>query len=692
MPPEYRGRFSVETIAEHLRLLEDLKDTPMRVRITPFEEGTFEIVIAARDYFSEFAIITGLLAAFGFDIQEGFISSAERYILDLFRVRSLGSQRWNSETQSQFQDELTWLVGLLAEDRFQEARGHVNRRLTEALSGRDVAAARLGPLDVQFRNQTTRPWTMMELTGKDSPGFLYALANALALRGIIIHNAYVRTTAHEIHDRVGITDRHGHKITGTRLQAELRITTVLIKQFTHCLPSAPDPAKALAHFDGMLDQLLADTRAGRMPAFLREKTTLDFLARLFGTSDFLWEDFLRRHLDTLLPVLQKPGPVVRDRNELARDLRKQLRPATTYTERKEMLNAFKDRELFRIDMAHLADRNTRLEPFSLALSDLAELVLEEACHVCVTELHVEYGTPRMSNERPSRFAICGLGKFGGREMGYASDIEVLFVYDGTGVTDGRTSLETSEYFERLSQMLLHVIEAKQEGIFHLDVRLRPHGGKSTLASSFDEMARYYARSGPAAAFERQALIKLRWVAGHRTLGMRVERLRDALVYSEASFDIKAALELRARQSAELVGLSEVNVKFSPGGLVDIEYAVQYLQIMHGSRHPGLRTPTTLAALSALRKAGLLSAAEETGLRDSYLFLRRVIDAMRIVRGNARDLVLPRLDSEEFTFLARRLGYHAPRWSIGTAKLQRDMYHHMSWTHRFFRSRFRSPSA
>ena len=67
-------------------------------------------------------------------------------------------------------------------------------------------------------------------------------------------------------------------------------------------------------------------------------------------------------------------------------------------------------------MAHLADRNTRLEPFSLALSDLAELVLEEACHVCVTELHVEYGTPRMSNERPSRFAICGLGKFGGREM------------------------------------------------------------------------------------------------------------------------------------------------------------------------------------------------------------------------------------------------------------------------------------
>src|SRR5207302_3721134 len=84
---------------------------------------------------------------------------------------------------------------------------------------------------------------------------------------------------------------------------------------------------------------------------------------------------------------------------------------------------------------------------SLALSDLAELVLEEACHVCVTELHVEYGTPRMSNERPSRFAICGLGKFGGREMGYASDIEVLFVYDGTGVTDGRTSLETSEYFE-----------------------------------------------------------------------------------------------------------------------------------------------------------------------------------------------------------------------------------------------------
>src|SRR5574341_1610961 len=102
-----------------------------------------------------------------------------------------------------------------------------------------------------------------------------------------------------------------------------------------------------------------------------------------------------------------------------------------------------------------------------------------------------------------------MGKFGGRELGYASDIEVLFVYGGGGRTSGKQALDNSEYFERLAQAILRSIEAKQEGIFHLDVRLRPHGGKGLLANTLDELHHYYSPSGLAAPFERQALIKLR---------------------------------------------------------------------------------------------------------------------------------------------------------------------------------------
>ena len=104
-------------------------------------------------------------------------------------------------------------------------------------------------------------------------------------------------------------------------------------------------------------------------------------------------------------------------------------------------------------------------------------------------------------------------------MGYASDIEVLFAYDGDGRTDGLEPLSNSEYFEHLCQEIMRFIEAKEEGIFHLDVRLRPHGRKGLLACAQDELESYYSPSGLAAPLERQALIKLRWVAGSRALAV-----------------------------------------------------------------------------------------------------------------------------------------------------------------------------
>jgi glutamate-ammonia-ligase adenylyltransferase len=159
------------------------------------------------------------------------------------------------------------------------------------------------------------------------------------------------------------------------------------------------------------------------------------------------------------------------------------------------------------------------------------------------------------------------------------------------------------------------------------------------------------------------------------------------VYGDTPWDLNTALELRRRQASELVSSTGINVKYSPGGLIDIEYAVQYLQILHGGRYKSLRNPSTLAALRALRRCRKLSIADERKLTRTYRFLRRLIDALRIVRGNARDLLLPPADSEEFIFLARRMGYQSGNWALAASRLQRDIQRHMAGTRRFFNARF-----
>ena len=688
--PDYLEAYSLDEIAEHLGGLRELGKLPLRLRIRQLHPNLYEVRIVARDYFSELAVIAGLLAAFDLNIEEGYLTTAGRYILDIFHVRPLTSNGFSQPAQVEFEREMVHLIELLAENRFQEARARLNRRLTEVIGRSEGSRALLQPVDVRFENLAGHAWTNMDITGADSPGFLYAFSNALGMRGITVHSGSIKSREGQVHDRFSVTDRHGRRITDPRGQAALRMTTVLIKQFTNCLSAAPDPAKALAHFDQMLDHVLEFAPQGRLPAFLHERATLDLLARLFGTSDFLWEDFLRANLETLLPVLQetKAGAGRTTRSALRRGLRRALGQAAGYEQQKAALNQFKDRELFRIDMRHLMDPLQQLEPFALALTELAEVVINEILVLCQKRLAVQFGVPRTESGKACGFAIFGLGKFGGREMGYASDIELLFVYQASGQTDGPTVIGNSEYFERLCQELLRLIEAKQEGIFHVDVRLRPHGQKGLLAVSYDEMEGYYSARGLAAPFERQALIKLRWVAGNRSLGKRVEALRDRFVYASTPWDLTTALELRRRQASELVSSTGTNVKYSPGGLIDIEYAVQYLQVLHGARYKSLRSPSTLAALRALRRFRKLSAVDETRLTRTYRFLRRLIDALRIVRGNARDLLLPPADSEEFIFLARRMGYQSRDWALAASRLQRDIQRHMAATRRFFNSRFR----
>jgi [glutamine synthetase] adenylyltransferase / [glutamine synthetase]-adenylyl-L-tyrosine phosphorylase len=261
---------------------------------------------------------------------------------------------------------------------------------------------------------------------------------------------------------------------------------------------------------------------------------------------------------------------------------------------------------------------------------------------------------------PSVISVCALGKCGGRELGFASDIELMFIYAGNGKTSGPEVMTTAEFYEKLVESFISAIHARREGIFEVDLQLRPYGKAGSLAVSIEAFRRYFVPGGPAWAYERQALVRLRPIAGDERLGQEIIGVRDAFVYTGIPFDVTAMRAMRERQIRHLVTGGTFNPKYSPGGLVDLEYLVQALQITHGAENPALRTTNTRQAMAALAAAGILSPDDYTLLRKAYTFLRWLIDSLRMVAGNAKDLVIPPEESEAFVYLARRLKYEGDR--------------------------------
>ena len=680
MGEDYLATFPPEALATHIRMVAALsEDQRVQVRIAPQGESEFDITIVGFDYLAQFSIFCGLLSAFALDIRTGDIYSFSKQslsskVVDVFRVAVKHGEAFDETKQREFEKELQTLAHLLAEGSTEEARTRLNRFLTERIEKmNEPLSGLLSPVLLNFDNQTSSEFTVMEVQSEDTFGFLYAVSNALSMRGIYISRVKIRSAAMQTRDRFFIANRWGDKIKEGQEQERLRLAVDMIKQFTHFLTEAPDPAKAMSHFDQFLDRIVEvgeDKFPDRTLALLAGSEGMGKLAHLLGSSDYLWNDLLRIHFMDLLPMIEADS-IPPEKAAMQRELRAALRTASS-NDKKAILNGFKDRQVVRIDVQHLLQSSATRFDFSRALTDLAEVVIDEAARIGYAQLE---GRP----EHP-RFSIFALGKFGGREMGYASDLELLFVHDDAG---------NSEYFESLAHRIVDFIETRDKGIFHIDLRLRPHGEAGSWATSFDQFAKYYNTHGEAAPFERQALIKLRWCAGDEDLGRRVEAHRDSFTYSGERWDWENALHMRRRQMEELVKPGRVNVKYSAGGIVDIEYAVQYLQLLNGKEHPELRVPATLEALDRLRRLQIVRETDYRLLHSSYLFLRNLIDALRIVRGDASDLVLPEESSEEFKSLARRLGYRERDRAKSAALLASDIQETMKQAQAYFVARFDS---
>jgi glutamate-ammonia-ligase adenylyltransferase len=439
------------------------------------------------------------------------------------------------------------------------------------------------------------------------------------------------------------------------LSRSARTLTQLFPLILESLAGTPEPDLGLIRLSLIAD---GQVRANALVAALRESPASVSRVCLLLASSRVAADAIRRHPEFLKELAGESLAVGRGVVEL------DALAATTIgwrleddAERGEEIRRFKRREELRVaarDLLGYADADA----VGAELSALADAALRSA----------------LSALEPSLpFAVIALGRYGGGELSYASDLDVIFVYEGSGADSAGAAIETSK------RLLREIGSLTPEGrAWEIDARLRPEGDSGQLARSVEGYTRYYAER--ARLWEFQSLLKARAVAGDPDLGARFCELIEPYVY-RADFSPESAAEIRSmkrRIEAERLGTDKsgrLNLKLGPGGLADVEFCVQLLQLRFGASHPTVRGASTRAGLIGLTEAGLLDPDDAETLGAAYRWCESARNRLFLQSGRASD-VLPTGEMEARS-LALGLGYtdqpademHAAHTDVTTAARQ-----------------------
>jgi glutamate-ammonia-ligase adenylyltransferase len=419
------------------------------------------------------------------------------------------------------------------------------------------------------------------------------------------------------------------------------------------LPGSADPDRALNNLERFL---ASPSGRARIPSLLEnEAQTLDILLNLFAASQ-MFSDLLVQfpdYLDMLrIPLRRSP-----DSRELRETLQAEVEAASDEAGLLRAFRRFRHRQLLRIGTNDIIWDRT-LEEVTKDISRVADIALDVAVQVARQRLARKFGEPTGPDGNPIGCAVLAFGKLGGEELNYSSDIDLMFVHAHEGTT--RTGLSAEEFFSRLVSEVVRLLAAHTDlgQAFRVDLRLRPEGHRSPLSRSLRSTLAYYDTLGR--TWERQALIKVRPVAGDLSLGHQFLQAIEPFIYRQyltfAEINEIKAMKRRIEQKARQMGIDAREVKTGRGGIRDIEFTIQFLQLLNGGDLPELRCRNTLAALSALEQAGCLTDQEYRVLDDAYRFLRRIEHRLQLLF----DLQTHRLpDSEpELRKLALRMGYSA----------------------------------
>ncbi|HSE31034.1 MAG TPA: hypothetical protein VLA93_05620 [Pyrinomonadaceae bacterium] len=357
-----------------------------------------------------------------------------------------------------------------------------------------------------------------------------------------------------------------------------------------------------------------------------------------------------------------------------------------------LLARFRRRELLRTYLHDIRRAHSLVETTE-ELSNLADAILQFALNLARQELDNRYGMPRVIDDRgrtaPADFCVVALGKLGSRELNYASDIDLVFLYSDEGTTAGtgeRGEVSNREYFVKLSEAIAKLVgQSGGEGAaYRVDLRLRPHGRDGALACSLNEATRYYERN--AQDWERQTLIRSRSSAGSAELFARFKDavtphvFRPEISVSKALANVRLAKQKIDRQVEKKSGF---NVKLGRGGIREIEFIAQALQLAHGGRDDWLRAPHTLVSIERLADRGFITQHERSALSDAYDFLRTLEHRLQMEHGLQTHTVSESASAR--VLVARRMGFKDPD---AQREFEAMLSHHTSHVRRTYDRLFR----
>lgn len=451
-----------------------------------------------------------------------------------------------------------------------------------------------------------------------------------------------------------------------RSGAAARIAPALLTE----LVRSPDPDLALATVLDLISRRRTDSAVWQL--LDESRPLLRLMVSLFGTSVYLSKAFVAHpELIDVLVGLGGDRPR-RDSASITAEIKRRAADRSDDDDDEEArwdaVAEIKTAHVLRIGLADIAGELSAAQVCG-ELSALADACLGEAYDLSAAAIAHRHGRAMdTATGHEAKIAIFALGKLGGRELGYASDLDLIFIYAGDGHSDGPRPLDNLTYMTRLAQRLMSGLRALRPAgrLYEVDTRLRPSGSQGLLVTSVAAWERYH--RGEARLWERQALTKLRPVAGDPGLCARVFRAATHYVYGTppgagdrlAVPEIARAIRaMRERIERELVAtgggqIGGYDIKIGPGGLIDIEFAAQLMKLCHGHAHPALRQTSTTRALAEAARVGVLDGDIAALLVDGYWFLRRIEHRMRIVH----DQPVHRLPAggPELSKLARRLGY------------------------------------
>jgi glutamate-ammonia-ligase adenylyltransferase len=454
----------------------------------------------------------------------------------------------------------------------------------------------------------------------------------------------------------GVNDP-GHAHANLVSMATAGLTLDLLNAVCDCLaehlPRTSDPDMALNNLDRFVGAARNPLALGSL--FERDRDALPILLQIFSTSQYFSDLLIGDPGGYDLLRLTEGQPVHRDVlvAELAAEVDALADPAAVGA----ALRRYKRRETLRIAYGDLI-RGQPLEVVASQISYLADAIVEAAVRFARRQLQEKRGQPRSPKGRTARFVALAMGKLGGVELNYSSDIDLVFLYECDGKTDGPRSTSNVEFFDRLARDVVKLLTEPTElgYAYRVDLRLRPEGERGPVAHSLEAAMSYYDVMGR--TWERQAYVKARPVAGDRDLGQEFLRSLEPWIYRRylSLADITGIKALKRRIEHRVIseGDETRNVKTGRGGIRDIEFAIQFLQLLNGGDLPELRTGNTVEAIAELENVGCLTHQERSLLDENYRFLRKIEHRLQIM-FDLQTHLLPDQPSE-VRKLAIRMGY------------------------------------